>query len=91
MNGVEYFIIEHPTRGVLYELDWTDSEKQFGRFSWAGMRNDERVLRFGSVEDALRAKGRIAPASLQVGCEIRGSQTPGGDREPLSDAWGVIA
>lgn len=52
-----YYILEHPTRGTLMELD--SELKAGGRFSWSGKRTDEGVMRFRSVQSAMNARAHL--------------------------------
>ena len=47
--GSKYYILEHPTRGVLKDLEWNDAGTKQGRFSPTGMRGDESCMRFTTV------------------------------------------
>lgn len=83
---MEYFIIEHPTQGVLVDLDWTPSGRQFGRFSFTGGRDDERVHRFFGKEQAFRDRDRIEPETVRVRCVVRSSVDDG----TYGGAWPVV-
>ena len=66
-----YYIIEHPTRGTLRDLEETASGR-VGRFSTTGSRNDpERTMQFPTVERAIMALHALGQRSN--GCVVRAS------------------
>jgi hypothetical protein len=84
------FIIEHPTRGVLKELESTESGNQFGRFTVEGSRTSG--LMFTTIGFAMEARAKIRPQRLQDGCQIRQEPTDAELRGPyVGDAWKVVA
>lgn len=65
-----YYIIESATRGVLKDLDETDSGKR-GRFSSEGLRTEG--MRFVSIDAAISARARVtAPSKSPL--QIRSSE-----------------
>lgn len=76
-----YYIIEHPTRGVLKDLEETAAGK-VGRFSWSGMRTE--AMRFRSVKEAVKTLDRIDRSD---GCQIRKSFY---DRKHYMGSWPVV-
>lgn len=85
------FIIEHPTRGVLKDLEETPSGSRTGRFTIEGNRLSGML--FGSIEAAREAKTKIRPYRIADMCDIRREPTDEEIRRPLSygDAWKVVA
>lgn len=83
------YIIEHPTRGVLKDLELTDSEEQRGRFGWALSRIEG--MSFYSLNEAQRAKSRIEPERLRAACQIRREPTDKDLRSSsMQDLWKVV-
>lgn len=70
---MRYFIIEHPTAGVLMDLEETEGGNT-GRFSWTGLRGDDDNMRFYDIRNAVRARRTITPASKQAKCQIRSNE-----------------
>ena len=62
-----YFIIEHPTRGILKEEPAPSGKPSFG----LGWRTDERAARFFSLRRAIQT---WQEEGLPKGCVIRASQ-----------------
>lgn len=84
------YIIEHPRRGVLKDLEYTDSGNQRGRFGWSIPRTKGAI--YYTLEEAIRAKSRIEPQRLQDACQIRQEPT---DQEVTSapynsDLWKIV-
>ena len=64
-----YYIVEHPTRGTLRDLETTDAGRT-GRFSHSGLRSDEdKAMRFNSITDAQVAIGKLKP-SIAASCAV---------------------
>lgn len=83
-----YFIIEHPTRGILKDLEETDSGR-VGRFSESANRDDiEKIMCFFTITEAEEARARISDREIREGCDIRSSRSRG---PGLYDAWPVVA
>lgn len=83
MQGI-YYIVEHPTRGTLKELD-TDTTSG-GRFSWSGQRSDaELAIQFPTVEAADRARDRLTDRIANE-CNILRAPVEKGEVE-----WEVVA
>lgn len=83
------FIIEHPSLGVLKDLEETDAGN-VGRFSVEGMRGDpDSCAIFGNVAMANRARALITPRSKRLGCQIRSSEEAVVDGMPTP--WPVVA
>lgn len=85
------YIIEHPTRGVLKNLDETESGNQIGRFTYAGSRMSGMI--FGSILSAANARAKVRPFKLQGECQIRQEPT---EAEIMAgpfrgDPWKVVA
>jgi hypothetical protein len=76
-----YYIIEHPRRGCLMDLEETDAGKT-GRFSWSGSRTD--AMHFHSIGQAVTALEKI---DRSVGCEIRSSHY---DHKNWNGSWPVV-
>lgn len=81
MKEALYYIIEHPTRGCLMDLEETNAGKT-GRFSWSGSRAD--AMRFNSIGQAVDALSKIDRSD---GCEIRSSQY---EPKKLYGSWPVV-
>lgn len=60
-----YFILEHPTRGVVKDWDFDDfvdgKPTYKFRFSATAMRNDDVLLRFHNVREAYRVLDKMTP------------------------------
>lgn len=67
MSNYRYYIIEHPRRGTLSEID--GFAQAGARFSWSGLRTDENVQRFPNVNSARRALNHITE-SVRRECKI---------------------
>jgi hypothetical protein len=74
-----YYIIEHPTRGVLRDIEHNDDGYLLGRFSWSAGRADAGVLRYNNLSTAHDARASL-PASVCDACAIR-----------ISETWDVVA
>lgn len=83
---VLYYIIEHPTIGVLRDLEETNAGR-IGRFSEGSRADPESAMRFLSVGTAARARAYITPPSRRVSCAIRASQWTDSD---YRRAWPVV-
>lgn len=70
-----YFIIEHPTRGVLQ----TEPNRDTGKpaFSWSKMRTDEANARYFTLRRAIQDMTEL---DLPSGCQVRRSS----DWEPVA-------
>lgn len=77
-----YFIIEHPTRGVLQ----TEPNRNTGKpaFSWSKGRDDEANARYFTLRRALQDLHEL---DLPPGCQVRSSVPKG---EGLHDFWPVV-
>lgn len=64
---MRYFIIEHPTRGVLKD----NSEYQEPHFSPENGRGDDRNMRFYHIVQARRGLERYVTPKLRDDCVIR--------------------
>lgn len=85
-----FFIIEHPTQGVLKDLEETEGGK-IGHFTWSGSRNDEEVMRFSTILDAANARCSITPLTRQAKCQVRRS-TPLENSGPMGNIdWPIVA
>ncbi len=82
-----YYIVEHPTFGVLVDLEETPSGN-VGRFSIEGMRGGERTERFATKERAFDAIDQITHARKSHLCRVRASQWMG---TGWDDAWPVVS
>jgi hypothetical protein len=69
---VTYWIIEHPTRGLIKEVEW-DDDGYVPRFTRADMRSDERVKRYYHPREARRDVERLADHKIGPALEIRRS------------------
>lgn len=75
--GYTYFIIEHPTRGTVRELEFDDNPRHSGgglkpRFSTTGMRNDpDRAKQYRSVEHAITDVVAIAAANEKLANQLK--------------------
>lgn len=81
-----YYVVEHPTRGMLRDLEQTDSGA-IGRFASAANRADERIARFTTPKAAWAAidrQTRVPPGT----CVVRCSQW---QRDGYNDAWPTIS
>lgn len=76
-----YFIIEHPSRGVLKDMEETDGGST-GRFGAEMGRGDG--MRFSSFQ---LAQGALSQITRSNGCQIRSSEWEGDD---WVDAWPVV-
>lgn len=82
-----YLIIEHPTRGVLMDLEEKDGG-QVGTWSWSGPRPEGQ--RFYSMLSAMNARDRLRPEKVRVTAQIRRAPAPNEDVGFL-EAWKVVA
>jgi hypothetical protein len=81
-----YYIIEHPTRGVLKEVELgLTRDETVARFSLSGMRGDEGTVMCFSAEEAVAIREQI-PKRLADRCQVRVSPGPGNE-----DGWEVVA
>lgn len=80
-----YYILEHPKRGVLRDLEKTDSG-HVGQFSSTGNRGGDKCARFATALDALLARERL-PESVAQSTEIRCSADHGTYLGP----WPVVS
>jgi len=60
---MDYYIVEHETKGVLTDMPHERDEKP--HFAWSVLRSSERARRFTTVADALNAL-----AVLPEGCYV---------------------
>ena len=85
MSPAVFFIIEHPTRGTLREMDhdWRDGKAiDIPRFSSTGTRNDpEKAMQFFTLQQAQSVLDRIVlkGSKSDQKCVIR--------RSPNFDYW----
>lgn len=78
-----YFIIEHPTRGILKEEPNRDTGKpSFG----LEHRTDERAARYFSLRRAIQD---LQELDLPRGCQVRASKPSGSDGN-FNEAWPVV-
>ena len=89
MTPGKYYILEHPTRGVLKDLEWNDAGTKQGRFSPTGMRGDESCMRFTTVGQAHDALMKL-PLQVAAKTLIRCSQ-PKGKNPGYLDHWPVVS
>jgi hypothetical protein len=68
MTSMHPYHIEHDTRGILVDLEPTESGNQIGRFSPTKTRNE--ALRFTTKDGAINARNKIRPERLQKDCQI---------------------
>lgn len=69
---MRYFIIEHPTRGIVKEFD--PDARDGVRFTQATMRTDESVHRFFHISEAMVALAKIGDRTREQ-CKIVSSPT----------------
>lgn len=89
MTSRRYYILEHPTRGVLRDMEWNDAGTKQGRFSVNGMRGDDSCMRFATPQQAEDARLKLS-APMQAATRIRCSQ-PDGSTGPMDSAWPVVS
>lgn len=77
-----YFIIEHPTRGVVADIDYDFGWKI--RFTTAD-RTDDKCVRYYSVHEAAAAFAKI-PYRLRRKCKVLGAPSAYGGRSE----WMVV-
>jgi hypothetical protein len=86
MNGLPYYIIEHPRQGTFREF--LDSGKP--GFSWSGMRNDsDRAQRFPTLESAQRVRDRF-PHAVASECVILASPAATGDQYRNAETGALV-
>jgi hypothetical protein len=85
------YIIEHPRRGVLIVLDYTDTGNQLGKFSPTASRTEGMV--FNSQLGAENARAKIRPHKLRAECQVRQEPTPQEvkDWRGSGDIWKIVA
>lgn len=81
-ESTKYYIIEHPTRGVL--KDEPNPETGKPSFSWANSRTDERNARYTTLRRAIQDLTEI---DLPAGCAIRCSQH---EVDTYNAAWPIV-
>lgn len=86
MSGYKlvYYILEHPRRGVLRDLEETDSGRT-GRFSVEGKRGGENCMTFRTKLEAHKARLRL-PTKVAGETQIRCSHGDG----TYNGAWPVV-
>lgn len=79
-----FFIIEHPTRGTLKDLEETESGR-VGRWSRSGNRaDDETAMQFVTYQQAYAALDQVTPAHLRKVAQVRCSYF---DPKDYLNAW----
>jgi hypothetical protein len=80
VTNTTYFIIEHPSRGVLQE----EPNRDTGRpaFSWVGSRSNESNARYFQLRRAIQD---LMELDLPEGCVIRSSV-----HHPRYGGWRVV-
>lgn len=76
--GVRAYIIEHPRRGILVDLETTESGWQVGRFSPTKHRTE--AMAFSSLLSAMNARVRVRPYTLQGECKVMRRTTDGWEK-----------
>jgi hypothetical protein len=61
---IQYYILEHPTKGIVTDLPGHRDEKY--HFSWSIGRRDERAERFFSITDARRHRDQLEGVSILI-------------------------
>lgn len=65
------YIIEHPTRGVLKEIDHDYDGTEIHKFAWSGQRGDpDTCMLFTNLQEAQKVYRRL-PSKLKTACKIR--------------------
>lgn len=81
-----FYIIEHPTKGVLRDLEETDSGR-VGRWARDGYRGQEDLVRFPTIERAVAARAKITNGN-PADCQVRYSEF---NPDNYLGAWPVVA
>jgi hypothetical protein len=80
---MDRFIIEHWTRGCLYDFVSGD---EF-HFSWSGPRGGERCDVFFSLNEAKRVYNEL-PEKIRLRCHIR--RESAADVDSRRPVWGIV-
>jgi hypothetical protein len=83
---MKYYIIEHPTRGVLQSEPNPNTGKP--RFSWSKSRTDENNARYFLLRSAIQA---VLSEGLPEGCQVREYKPEAlDDTHSLAEVWPVV-
>lgn len=79
--STEYYILEHPTRGIVTDLPGHRDEKY--HFAWSTLRSDERNERFFSIDRVRLHRDRV---NDQVGGDVQIRKSP----EAPGYGWDIV-
>ncbi len=86
-----YFIIEHPTRGILKDLGETEGGR-VGRFSAFANRDErEKIECYFTITQAEEARAKITPAKTRGECQIRSSKPVKREGFRFDEHWPVVS